>query len=191
LSDPLSRLDASSLRLNLLATQSFLLLLGFIGTLWQAGWVRTWEYFRLADGGAVLAAVGIAIIIALLSIGLEHFLPAHWQDDGELSRKMFTGLSVPSTFLLCLYVGLSEEWLFRGVMQPLLGNGWTSLLFAAIHVRYLRKPILLGSVFGTSLLLGWLFQYSHGLTAPIIAHSLLDFFLALYIRRGSQTERSE
>ncbi|WP_134683264.1 CPBP family intramembrane glutamic endopeptidase [Brevibacillus migulae] len=191
MSDRLSQMDARSLRLNLLVTQSFLLLLGIIGTLWQVGWKGTGDYFLVFNGIAALAAIGIAVMIALLSIGLEHFLPPHWQDDGELSRKLFTGMSIPSTFLVCVYVGLSEEWLFRGAIQPLLGNGWTSLLFAAIHVRYLRKPILLGSVFGTSLLLGWLFQYSQGLLAPIIAHSLLDFFLALYIRREGQSERSE
>lgn len=191
MSDRLAQLDQRALRLNLYATQSLLLLAGVIGSIWQHGWADTLQLFTFPEWKPLALAVLLAGSVAVISIGLAQFLPAEWQDDGEISRKIFKGLSIPSVLLLCFYVGLSEEWLFRGAIQPLLGNGWTSLLFAVIHLRYLRKPMLLASVYGTSWLLGWLFAYSQGLLAPVIAHAFLDFFLALYIRWNCQTERSE
>lgn len=191
MSDRRLQLDARSLRLNLYATQTLLLLFALVVSGWRNGWLHLFHQFPPSDWRYLLLALVVAAGIALISIGMEHFLPARWQDDGELSRKLFTGLSVPAAFLLCVYVGLGEELLFRGVIQPIVGNGWTSLIFASIHFRYIHKPILLLTVFATSLVLGWLYQYSQGLIVPVMTHALIDFFLALYIRSRFHAERSD
>jgi membrane protease YdiL (CAAX protease family) len=180
--DLIHRMDGPALRANLYLTQGMLLLMAVVGSLWQHGWSETIRLFQLPASLHLAYAGGIVALVVAASVGMEHFLPARWQDDGEISRKLFAGLSVMSTLLLCTFVGVSEEWLFRGVLQPLLGNFWTSTLFVLVHHRYLRKPLLVISVFATSWLLGWLFTESRGLVAPVVAHTMIDFMLALYLR---------
>ncbi|NGQ94612.1 CPBP family intramembrane metalloprotease [Brevibacillus sp. SYP-B805] len=188
--DRLRRLDERILRFNLLLSQGILLVSAMAGSLWLHGLSGTVRLLGLPHGAQFLYVIGVIVLVVGSSIGMEHFLPARWQDDGEISRKIFQGLSIWSTFWLCLFVGLSEEWLFRGVLQPLLGNGWTSVLFAIVHYRYLRKPLLMLSVLLTSLLLGWLFSFTGGLLAPVAAHAMIDFLLALYLRLVNPNERS-
>jgi membrane protease YdiL (CAAX protease family) len=189
--DRLHRMDERILRFNLVLSQGLLLVIALAGSLWQHGLPGTVNLFFLPQGTQIFCVIGVIVLVVGSSIGMEHLLPARWQDDGEISRKIFQGLSVWSTFWLCVFVGLSEEWFFRGVLQPLLGNGWTSLLFAIVHYRYLRKPLLILSVLLTSLLLGWLFSFTGGLLAPIAAHAMIDFLLALYLRWFQPNERSE
>ncbi|CFJ49846.1 CAAX amino terminal protease self-immunity [Mycobacterium tuberculosis] len=86
------------------------------------------------------------------------------------------------TVLVCFVVGFSEEWLFRGVIQPFAGNLWTSVIFTMVHIRYLRKPLLIASVFATSWLLGELFDAEGTLWLPIAAHIIIDMTLAFYLQ---------
>ncbi|WP_339167880.1 CPBP family intramembrane glutamic endopeptidase [Brevibacillus sp. FSL L8-0520] len=97
--------------------------------------------------------------------------------------------SIGGTFVLCCVIGIGEEWLFRGVVQPVIGNVWTSVLFTLVHVRYLSKPLLVGSVFVTSWLLGWLMETSGSLLPSILAHIVIDLLLAFYIQHGYSRER--
>jgi hypothetical protein len=182
LTDQLKELDRQTLYLNLLLTQGILLCAGIILSLFVHGGQGSWLLFRFPGWKAMTFAVGAAAAIAALSLLLEQILPKRWLDDGELNRRIFHGLSLWRTALLCGVVGLSEEWLFRGVIQPLAGNLLTSLAFTLIHFRYLRKPFLSVTVFLMSLVLGWLFQSAQSLLVPITAHSLFDFFMALSIQ---------
>jgi membrane protease YdiL (CAAX protease family) len=182
-------MDARILRLNLFATQGIVFALAAAGSLLVHGWNGTLRLFTFPGWREILLATIAGVAIVLANILIERFLPKRWQDDGEINRRIFHGLSCLPTLLLCSAVGVSEEWLFRGVVQSYLGNFATSLLFALVHFRYLRKPLLVLSVFATSFVLGGLFESSHRLFAPIWAHTLIDFLLARYLQWIAINER--
>ncbi|HEU0199210.1 MAG TPA: CPBP family intramembrane glutamic endopeptidase [Burkholderiaceae bacterium] len=93
-----------------------------------------------------------------------------------------------------LYAGVGEELLFRAALQPLLGMGWSSGLFALAHVRTAtlagrlrNRALYLGNVFVVSL--GLALLYTHvGLLAAILAHASIDIG-ALYAIRSVSSSR--
>ncbi|MEJ8544906.1 CPBP family intramembrane glutamic endopeptidase [Brevibacillus borstelensis] len=177
-------LDDATLRFNLWLTQVVVIGVALFGSLFVHGWAGTLDLFRLPAPGAFLWAILVAALVVGSSIVMDRFLPRSWQDDGSINERIFTGLSIGRTVILCCLIGFGEEWLFRGVIQAFIGNLWTSVFFTLVHVRYLSKPLLVGSVFVTSWLLGWLLEASGCLLPSILAHIVIDLLLALYIQHG-------
>ena len=71
--------------------------------------------------------------------------------------------------LLAISVGIGEEILFRGALQPVFGIVITSLLFVALHTQYAFTPAA-GILFVVSLGFG-LLRARASTTAAIIAHA--------------------
>lgn len=99
--------------------------------------------------------------------------------------------SVPHIALLALLAGVAEETLFRAVVQggltPRLGPTAAlvvaSLLFGLVHcitAGYVALATLMG------LYLGWLWQFSGHLLAPVITHALYDFAAILWLLHGAR-----
>lgn len=82
--------------------------------------------------------------------------------------------------LLAAVAGISEELLFRGVLQIRLGLFGSNLLFGIAHSVSPMYVVLAG---GMGLYLGWLFQATGNLLAPIVAHALYDFLAFLVVAR--------
>jgi len=81
--------------------------------------------------------------------------------------------------------GTTEEWLFRGAIQPLLGIWITSILFVAVH-GYFRFKSRMHIIFGVfmlllSLCLGLLFQQI-GLISAMAAHVVYDIVVMRSLR---------
>lgn len=81
-----------------------------------------------------------------------------------------------------MLVAIAEELLFRGVIQTTFGYLISSTLFALIHFRYLKKPVLLISVLFVSFYIGYIFILTENLLVTITAHFVVDFTLGLVIR---------
>jgi membrane protease YdiL (CAAX protease family) len=105
-----------------------------------------------------------------------------------LVAEMFPSASLGQFALVALLAGVGEELLFRGVIQsvagqwttPLVGVIITSLLFGAAHALsklYFILATAIGLCFGALVL-----QYDD-LVAPMVAHSLYDFFALTYLSR--------
>ncbi|MBO9128273.1 CPBP family intramembrane metalloprotease [Bacillus sp. 165] len=172
------------LRLNLYITQ--LILLGISGVLifllfdnvrdilhfwkWQPLFILMW------GGGAALLIVGIDFLAMKM-------LPESTFDDGGINERMFQGISVPHLLLLTLFIGFTEELLFRGIIQTQFGIGIASIVFAVLHVRYITKPFLFTFVIIISIGFGLLFEYTNNLFITIFAHFLVDFIMGLYLRK--------
>lgn len=184
-------MDEATLRLNLWLTQGLVLIVAAISSLWAHGIQATMEMFRFPEWSGLTWAGCVIAAIVILSIGMEKYLPERWQDDGSVNKKIFGSMSFATTLFVCMAVGLGEEWLFRGVIQSFAGNFWTSLLFTLVHVRYLTKPLMVLSVFGTSWLLGMLFIYSGSLWSSIVAHIGIDLLLAFYLQATMKKEKGE
>lgn len=86
-----------------------------------------------------------------------------------MNEKLFGKRPVWHIVVICLIVGLCEELLFRGG-TACFGPYWTSILFAAIHVRYLRHWLPTLMVFLISYALGTVYEWTGTLWAPIAAH---------------------
>jgi len=175
-------LDSSMLMLNLWLTQAVVMVLAAAGSLWLHGWQSTLALFSRPSPAGMGWTMLVAVLVVGISIGMERFLPERWQDDGSINERLFGQMSKLMTILVCVVVGFTEEWLFRGVIQSFAGNLWTSVIFTLIHTRYLRKPLLVASLFLTSWLLGELYAYEWNLWLPIAAHILVDLTLAFYLQ---------
>ncbi|EIT86557.1 hypothetical protein A374_03264 [Fictibacillus macauensis ZFHKF-1] len=135
---------------------------------------------------AELYGLGLAIGTVLFNLLLYKWLPLSYVDDGGINERIFSSLSLPNIALLTLVIAICEEWLFRGALQNLLGLHITSICFALLHIRYLKKPVLFSVAVLLSYLLGYLYESTDNLVAPMSAHFLIDFLLgALLAKRGS------
>ncbi|MGK5508075.1 CPBP family intramembrane glutamic endopeptidase [Brevibacillus formosus] len=183
--------DEATLRLNLWLTQGIVMGVAAAGSLLVLGRDATLSLFIFPGWNAVLWAVFIAAGIIIASIAMDHYLPKRWQDDGSINEKVFGTMLPSTTILVCMVVGVGEEWLFRGVIQSLTGNFWSSLIFTLIHIRYLKKPLMIISVFGTSWILGLLFAHYQSLWPSIVAHILIDVMLAFYLQKTIKKKGEE
>ena len=185
--------DDATLHLNLWVTQGLILAIAASCSLWLHGWSGTLDLFRVPEWTGIGWAALLAGAVILTSIAMDRYLPRKWQDDGNINERIFGSMSTAGIILVCAAIGIGEEWLFRGVIQPFAGNVWTSVIFTLVHTRYLRKPLLVASMFGTSWLLGFLFDLEQSLWPPILAHTAIDMVLALYLRytitRGQGEEK--
>lgn len=66
-----------------------------------------------------------------------------------------------------------EEAFFRGFLQPRIGWGASSLLFAIAHASY-GLPLMVISVLVISLVIGWAFERTGRLLPCIVAHGFFD-----------------
>ncbi len=91
-----------------------------------------------------------------------------------------TPLSKSLIIQISVVAGITEEFLFRGAVQPLLGIWLTSVIFIAIHgyIRFKTVHQILFTLFtfALSMMLGYLFIY-FGLLSAIIAHIVYDYML--------------
>ena len=116
-----------------------------------------------------------------------------WMTDRENEALMMTKnfLSAQSVFDIMMNIGLmallpaiGEEWLFRGMIQPLTARITknmgvaiviTAILFSAVHFQFLTffPRVILGIV------LGYLYYYGESLWLPIAAH-FVNNLIALF-----------
>ena len=139
--------------------------------------------------GLYLAAMGLFFGLV---ISFETF-----SGHKTLSVTESTSSITVSGFLFHFLSPLIEETLFRGLfMQEFLQllPGWkanivTSLLFAGIHLPFwlwhdgLTQAVIANTlgVFIFSLLAGWLYQRSHSIWPPTLAHIFNNFISTLLI----------
>lgn len=187
----LDQLDDRTLLLNLWLTQGIVLLIALLGSWFLYTKTEFWHLLLTIHPSYLGYAVLLIVLVVASNIIIEKIVPPSWVDDGGMNERIFRSLSIPTTFLLCVAVGISEEWLFRGVIHELVGNVWTSILFTAIHFRYLQKPILIGMVFLTSYLLGILFTWTNSLITVMFVHATINFVLALFLKYKASSIHSQ
>lgn len=89
-------------------------------------------------------------------------------------------------FVSCC-AGIGEEIFFRGAIQPLLGIGWTSLLFVLLHgyINPWNAPMTVYGVFMVLAiaLLGWA-AFEWGLMVAMVAHTVIDIILLYQLSKA-------
>src|SRR5690625_4604369 len=152
--DIVRQLSSNDLKRSVLYTQLLLFTLSIILSLFlfssMTDWINLFE-FILYD--ILYYGVLPAFIIILINIILDKFVPKQFLDDGGINEKLFSNQSVYSIFIIAAVVAISEYVLLCVVLQTTYGYLFVILLFIAIHIRYLKKPVLLLGVLGTSFIL--------------------------------------
>nr|WP_051188871.1 CPBP family intramembrane glutamic endopeptidase [[Leptolyngbya] sp. PCC 7376] len=154
-----------------------------VGNLWRMiGNVALlpWEITPTAflQGGAIAAGI----------ITTSSLLYALWEDYRNsvdiYLEFVLKPLELPDVVWLGLLPGLSEEFLFRGIMLPGLGLGWialalSSVLFGVLHISgaqqwsYALWATVIGFVLGFSALA------TGNLFVPVIAHIITNLTSSL------------
>ncbi|WP_318243515.1 CPBP family intramembrane glutamic endopeptidase [Fictibacillus norfolkensis] len=137
-----------------------------------------------------LLAISTGLFLPFLSIQLKKRLPEESLDDGGINEKIFGSLSYIHIFFLTGIIAFAEEWLFRGVLQSLLGLFLTSIIFAVLHVRYIKKPVLFSIVCGLSFWLGMIYEMTDNIWVPFLAHFLIDFISGCWIAKQNKSNNN-
>jgi membrane protease YdiL (CAAX protease family) len=117
----------------------------------------------------------VGLLAAAIVVLLSAWLTATTRWGEALARalgELLGPLSLRDCVVLAAASGVAEEALFRGALQPQLGYVGASLLFGLAHFVPRREllPWMLFTVaagFG----LGWLYDATGNLVAPVIAHA--------------------
>ncbi|MEK4668276.1 CPBP family intramembrane glutamic endopeptidase [Niallia sp. FSL R7-0271] len=128
--------------------------------------------------------IGFALGAAVVGLDMifMRYLPEKYHDDGGLNKRIFQNMHPAHIAIIAAVISISEEILFRGILQTNLGLLAASIIFAVIHYRYLFNWFLFVNIIFISLLIGFLYMWTGSLLATIIMHFTIDFFLGLLIR---------
>lgn len=185
-----SKLDDRTLLLNVYLTQALTLLLA-LGLFWAQG--RSPIEALSFPSGAEPWIWGAGFALAVLAVDglLARWIPEEVTDDGGINDMLFRARPLWHIVLLSFVVAVCEELLFRGAVQHWLGPYWTSILFAVVHVRYLKHWLMTGLVFSISYGLGWIAVRTGTLWTPIAAHFIIDVVMGAIIRYRGKESREE
>ncbi|WP_080845417.1 CPBP family intramembrane glutamic endopeptidase [Cytobacillus gottheilii] len=136
----------------------------------------------------VLFGGGAGVLVVLIDSILMKILPQSYYNDGGLNEKIFRGRSVLHIAFISLVVAISEEILFRGVIQTNFGWIVSSVVFALIHFRYLFHWYLFLNIVALSFFIGYIYVITENLFVTIFMHFLIDFLLGVIIKYGKKHE---
>jgi len=131
---------------------------------------------------------GLALVAAAASYGLYRSNSRSASTMNTIDTYARLDLRGMNPLWMALAAAVGEEMLFRAALQPLLGVWIVSLLFLATHMpvyrmRRLDRATLVqaAGIFGTSVALGFVFQYV-GLIAAVLVHLWIDIVGLLVVR---------
>ncbi len=126
------------------------------------------------------AVAGIAVV--LMDLTLMKFLPPSVYDDGGLNERIFRNKDIFQIAVIAALVAVSEEILFRGIIQTHTGLVISSIIFALVHYRYLFNWFLFLNIVFLSFVIGYIYLKTGNLAVTIMMHFIIDFLLGLTIR---------
>jgi uncharacterized protein len=143
------------------------------------------EWVKGSPLSIVFLGFGSGLILALAELMIDRVVPKSWFDDGGINVRVFQAFSRSHILIAILVVAFVEEGLFRGVIQTEFGLIIASLLFGFIHIRYIKKPLMLIVALGIGFYLGWLYLLTNSLLVPIAAHYTIDVVLGFVLKRST------
>lgn len=155
---------------------------------WHEGWLvdlfnSNFTVMYQVAFGAGAGVLASAIIYVIINLPPVSNVLSDFSVFKALSKARF---SLFDKTQISVFAGAGEEVLFRGAIQPLLGNVFTSIIFIGIHGYFKFKSIghvLFGfMMFGLSLMLGFL-AAEIGLFAAMVAHALYDLIMLILIQK--------
>lgn len=181
--DLIKELSDRELLFHLFITQVILMVVAVIlGFILFDNITDFFQLFNWSDLHVILVGGIAGLTVVLIDTILTKVIPEHMYFDGGLNERIFQNRSVIHIAIIAAVVSFSEEILFRGVIQTHFGLFLSSLIFAAIHYRYLFNWFLLLNIIILSFFIGFIFEATNNLVVTIFMHFLIDFLLGLMIR---------
>ncbi|MFG6114486.1 CPBP family intramembrane glutamic endopeptidase [Halobacillus sp. MO56] len=183
-SELINTMSDKEVTFHLVLTQLIILSLSIIGSwlLFDSFWNGWLTQIHPSMREVLMYGILPGLIVVAIDLILMKFVPAKYYDDGGINIKVFKNRSLPGIIGITLLVAISEEMLFRGVLHAEFGYTIASVIFAVMHIRYLKKFVLLISVLFVSFFIGYMYEITGNLLTTMTAHFVIDLLLALYIR---------
>ncbi|NBC30475.1 MAG: CPBP family intramembrane metalloprotease [Spirochaetes bacterium] len=145
---------------------------------------------HIDPGDAAVAAIGVVLLGSVFFVVARSTWPPFRRIREQLDAilpRLLTGVSLGGVFLIAVVAGISEELLFRGVIQHGLDfhmATWiavvaANIVFALAHLitpTYGVLALLMGGILST------VFIVTGSLVAAAITHALYDFAALTYYR---------
>ncbi len=122
-----------------------------------------------------LSILFTVILISFMYLFIKYdkfIIPGILTKLSQLKYLIFELTTIEKIYI-SLLAGLTEEILFRGLLQPLLGITIASVLFGAAHFITFGYFLLATSI---GFFLGGVFYYSGNIFVPITVHTLYNIF---------------
>ncbi|MBN8190788.1 CPBP family intramembrane metalloprotease [Bacillus sp. NTK074B] len=149
-----------------------------------------WGQFHIS-WNILTVGMSSGLLIVLIDIFLMKVLPAKYYDDGGVNAQIFTNRSMGEIALLAFFISVSEEILFRGVLQYHFGLIISSIIFALIHFRYWAHWFLIINIVLLSFWIGFIYEITENVLVTIIMHFVIDFLLGLHMRKNGRQRSKE
>jgi uncharacterized protein len=175
-------LSDKELLFHLYLTQLLLLVISFVLGIFLFDHFSFLQTVKFSDGRIWLIGIPAGLAVVLIDIILMKFLPPSFYDDGGLNKRIFKNRSVLHIAWIAFFVAISEELLFRGVIQTKAGLILASIIFAIIHYRYLFNWFLFSNIVILSFFIGFVYEWTNNLAVTIVMHFTIDFLLGLFIK---------
>ncbi|MGD6853448.1 CPBP family intramembrane glutamic endopeptidase [Bacillus infantis] len=188
----IKELSDKDLLFHLYATQLLLLAISAIlGFILFNDFSSFFDLFFWEDLNILYIGAGAGIAVVLADLLLMKIVPASYYDDGGLNERIFRNRNPLHIAVIAAIVAFCEELLFRGVIQTHFGLLVSSIIFAAVHYRYLFNWFLFVNIIVLSFLIGIIYLKTGNLAVTIFMHFLIDFLLGISIRYRKQDNIEE
>lgn len=184
-------LTDKELLFHLYITQAILLVISFLLGIILYDRFSFLQTINFHDNKILLVGLPAGIVVVLFDLVLMKYLPASYYDDGGLNERIFRNRNVIHIALIAGIVAISEELLFRGIIQTKVGLVMASIIFAIIHYRYLFNWFLFSNIVLLSFFIGFIYEWTNNLVVTVIMHFTIDFLLGLYIKYKRFTDIGE
>lgn len=160
---------------------------GLATWLWGSPWVHPAPWFSfspllLGHVYSVLLGATLGMVVALLTRPLTRRLRWARTLEAELTPLVRT-LPSPAIFPLAILSALSEELLFRSLLQPALGLFGQALVFGLMHqIRGPARWIWVAWAGLMGLCLGTLYAATGSIGGPIVAHAVVNAMNLRYLK---------
>lgn len=180
-------LTEKELLFHLIATQILLLTIsGILGMILFDSFNEFEGLFIWKDWNILLVGLTAGAAVVVMDFIFMRYLPKSYYDDGGLNERIFKNRSVVQIMLIAAMVAISEEILFRGVIQTNTGLIISSIIFAVVHYRYLFNWFLFINIILLSFLIGYIYMVTNNLVVTIVMHFFIDFILGIIIKFKTQ-----
>jgi uncharacterized protein len=176
---------------HLYMTQIILLVITFAAGILLFDQFSFMRAIDFSDHRILLIGIPAGVAVVIVDILLMKWLPSSYYDDGGLNERIFRNRSILHIAWIAALVAISEELLFRGVIQTKVGLILASLIFAIIHYRYLFNWFLFTNIVLLSFFIGFMYEWSNNLALTMVMHFTIDFLLGLYIKYRHSTDTDE
>lgn len=145
--------------------------------------------------GTAVAVIDFLLVTAIIYAVPEKVRNWTWGDENKRFLAFHSSLSTAQEVVFMAVTAVGEEIFFRGVVQSLAFELWSSpavaigtsaLFFALVHFRFIQQPFLLGTGIVSGAFWGWLFCITGTIWASAWAHFLFNMGLILLSRRAAQ-----